>query len=166
MHHLQNQTDTKILQNSLDTYEKTSLLPRGKLSHRALINGNRIFPFSSLFLIFLTSHLFSCQRLIHISLILCSKVFYGNFQLFFLEHPMIKLQAKRFELNFLLRLSDLESNFTLTLGYLYPALKNPNQDSRLRSLHMSLVWSHCVVSYKDDLSKGINWLQKLSVGDM
>ena len=68
---------------------------------------------------------------------------------------MIKLQAKRFELNFLLRLSDLESNFTLTLGYLYPALKNPNQDSRLRSLHMSLVWS-CVVSYKDDLSKGIN----------
>ena len=79
---------------------------------------------------------------------------------------MIKLQAKRFELNFLLRLSDLESNFTLTLGYLCPALKNPNQDSRLRSLHMSLVWSHCVVSYKDDLSKGINWLQKLSVGDM
>lgn len=70
---------TKILQNSLDTYEKTSLLPRGKLSHRALINGKMISPFSSLFLIFLTSHLFSCQRLIHISLILCSKVFYGNF---------------------------------------------------------------------------------------
>ena len=37
---------------------------------------------------------------------------------------MIKLQAKRFELNFLLKLSDLQSNVTLTLGYLYPALNN------------------------------------------
>ena len=38
---------------------------------------------------------------------------------------MIKSQAKRFELNFLLKLSDLKSNFTLTLGYLNPALNNP-----------------------------------------
>ena len=37
---------------------------------------------------------------------------------------MIKLQAKRFELNFLLKFSDLKSNFTLTLGYLNPALNN------------------------------------------
>ena len=47
---------------------------------------------------------------------LCSKVFKGKFSLFLLEHPMIKLQAKRFELNFLLKFSDLKSNFTLTLG--------------------------------------------------
>ena len=40
---------------------------------------------------------------------------------------MIKLEAKRFELNFLLKLSDLKSNFTLTLGYLNPALNNPGQ---------------------------------------
>ena len=40
---------------------------------------------------------------------------------------MIKLQAKRFELNFLLKLSDLKSNFTLTLSYLNPALNNPGQ---------------------------------------
>ena len=40
---------------------------------------------------------------------------------------MIKLQAKRFELNFLLKLSDLKSNFTLTLDYLNPALNNPGQ---------------------------------------
>ena len=40
---------------------------------------------------------------------------------------MIKSQAKRFELNFLLKLSDLKSNFTLTLGYLNPALNNPGQ---------------------------------------
>ena len=37
---------------------------------------------------------------------------------------MIKLQAKRFELNFLLKFSDLKSNFTLTLGYLNPAMNN------------------------------------------
>ena len=37
---------------------------------------------------------------------------------------MIKLQAKRFELNILLKFSDLKSNFTLTLGYLNPALNN------------------------------------------
>ena len=51
----------------------------------------------------------------------------GKFSLFFLEHPMIKLQAKRFDLNFLLKLSDLKSNSTLTLGYLNPALDNPGQ---------------------------------------
>ena len=53
-----------------------------------------------------------------------SKVFLGKFSLFFLEHPMIKLQAKIFELNFLSKFSDLKSNFTLTLGYLNPALNN------------------------------------------
>ena len=48
----------------------------------------------------------------------------GKVSLFFLEHLMIKLQAKRFELNFLLTLSDLKSNFTLTLAYLNPAFNN------------------------------------------
>ena len=38
---------------------------------------------------------------------------------------MIKFQAKLFELNFPFKLSGLKSNFTLTLGYLYPALNNP-----------------------------------------
>ena len=37
---------------------------------------------------------------------------------------MIKLQAKRFDLNFLLKFSDLKSNFTLSLGYLNPVLNN------------------------------------------
>ena len=36
--------------------------------------------------------------------------------LFFLEHPMIKLQAKRFELDFLLKLSDLKSKFHANPG--------------------------------------------------
>ena len=48
---------------------------------------------------------------------------------------MIKLQAKRFELNFLLKFSDLKSNFTLTLGYLNPALNNQGQAfNELRAL--------------------------------
>ena len=47
-----------------------------------------------------------------------------NFLSRFLEHPMIKLQAKRFELNFLWKLTDLTSDSTLTLGYLNPALNN------------------------------------------
>ena len=38
---------------------------------------------------------------------------------------MIKLQAKRFELNFLLKLLDLKSNFTLTLCYLNPVFEQP-----------------------------------------
>ena len=44
---------------------------------------------------------------------------------------MIKLQEKRFELNFLFKLSDLKSNFTLTPGYLNPALNNPGLDGIL-----------------------------------
>ena len=50
---------------------------------------------------------------------------------------MIKLQAKRFELNFLLKFSDLKSNFTLTLGYRNPALNNRglgNNDRRNKIL--------------------------------
>ena len=44
---------------------------------------------------------------------------------------MIKLQEKRFELNFLFKLSDLKSNFTLTPGYLNPALNKPGLDEML-----------------------------------
>ena len=46
---------------------------------------------------------------------------------------MIKLEAKRFELNFLLKLSDLKSNLTLTLSYLNPALNNPALNNKERS---------------------------------
>ena len=44
---------------------------------------------------------------------------------------MIKLQEKRFELNFLFKLSDLKSNFTLTPSYLNPALNKPGLDGML-----------------------------------
>ena len=52
---------------------------------------------------------------------------------------MIKLQAKRFELNFLLKFSDLKSNFTLTPGYLNPALNNRGQSSKN---HWAWQWNH------------------------
>ena len=42
----------------------------------------------------------------------------------YVDHSIIKLQAKIFELNFYLKPSDLQSNFTPTMGYLNPALKN------------------------------------------
>ena len=45
-------------------------------------------------------------------------------QLFF-EHAINKLYAKRIKLNVLFKLSYLNSNFTLTLGYLNPALNKP-----------------------------------------
>ena len=62
-----------------------------------------------------------------VSIFLFSKAFQRKFSLFFLEHLMIKLQAKRFELNFLLKLSELTSNYMLTLGYLNPDLNNLGQ---------------------------------------
>ena len=43
----------------------------------------------------------------------------------FLAYPIIKLQAKRIQLNWLFKLSYLSSKFALTLGYLNPASNNP-----------------------------------------
>ena len=42
-----------------------------------------------------------------------------------MEHLIIKLLTKRILLNFPLKLPELKSDFTLTLGYLNPALNNP-----------------------------------------
>ena len=47
--------------------------------------------------------------------------------LFFLEHQIIKLWAKRTKLNLAFKLSYLICNFELTLDYLNPALNNPAQ---------------------------------------
>ena len=46
-----------------------------------------------------------------------------------MEHLIIKLLTKRILLNFPLKLPELKSDFTLTLGYLNPALNNPAQIS-------------------------------------
>ena len=43
----------------------------------------------------------------------------------FLAYPIIKLYAKRIQLNWLFKLSYLSSKFALTLGYLNPALNKP-----------------------------------------
>ena len=55
------------------------------------------------------------------------KLFEDNFLHLFSEHSINKLKTKRFKLNFFFKLSDLKSNFILTLGYLNPALNNPAQ---------------------------------------
>ena len=63
---------------------------------------------------------------------------------------MIKLEAKRFELNFLLKLSDLKSNLTLTLSYLNPALNNPAQEikNKLKLLHLMPYFLCAGTTYK------------------
>ena len=50
-----------------------------------------------------------------------------NFLRYFEEHPIINLTTERIKLNLLFKLSNLNSNFALTLGYLNPALNNPAQ---------------------------------------
>ena len=56
----------------------------------------------------------------------CSKHFLGSFSLLFLRASNHQLVDKRIKLNLLLKLSYLNSNFALTLGYLNPALNNPD----------------------------------------
>ena len=51
--------------------------------------------------------------------------------LFFEGHPVIKLSTKMVVLNFLLKLSDLKLDFTLTLSYLNQALNNQAQNSKM-----------------------------------
>jgi len=51
--------------------------------------------------------------------------FLRQFSLIFIEHRIINLLTKRMKLNLLYKLSYLNSNFALTLGYLNPALNNP-----------------------------------------
>ena len=63
-------------------------------------------------------------------LFLCSKTFKRQFSIFALEHPAIKLQAKRFELHFLdlLKLSDQKSTFRLTPGLSKLSFERPRPD--------------------------------------
>ena len=50
-----------------------------------------------------------------------------NFLVFFKEHPIINLLTKTIKLKLLSKLSFLNSNVALTLGYLNPALNNSAQ---------------------------------------
>ena len=48
--------------------------------------------------------------------------------MFYLKRQIVILLTKRIRLNFLSKLLDLKSDYTLTLGYLNPALNNPALD--------------------------------------
>ena len=78
---------------------------------------------------------------IQVAQFLCSRTFFRSFTLFFLEHSIIKLDTKWIKLNFLLKLSDLKSNFTLTLGYLNPALNNLTLINNGQNLNMVFLWA-------------------------
>ena len=64
-------------------------------------------------------------NLTQVSFSFVQKHFLGQFSLIFIEHRIIILLTKRTKLNLLYKLSYLNSNFALTLGYLNPALNNP-----------------------------------------
>ena len=65
--------------------------------------------------------------------------------MFFLEHPIIIFKTKTIRLNFLLKLSDLNSDFILTLGYLNLALNNPAQISFVNLSNTAAPFSFAVV---------------------
>ena len=58
--------------------------------------------------------------------------------LFLLGHPIIKLWSKGMVLNFLVKLPNLKSDFTLTLGYLNPTLNNLVLDDKFAQLHTQM----------------------------
>ena len=91
------------------------------------------------------------QILIWVSLFLYSKAFLGKFSVSFSKHQIVILQTKRIRLNFLLKLLDLKSDFTLTLGYLNPALNNPALLTQEHSRKTALVYEieekiNCIIS--------------------
>ena len=49
---------------------------------------------------------------------LFKRIFSDNFLCYFEKHPIINLLTKRIEVNLLFKLSYLNSNFALTVGYL------------------------------------------------
>ena len=71
-------------------------------------------------------------NLTRVSFSFVQKHFLGQFFLIFIAHRIINLLTKRIKLNLLYKLSYLNSNFALTLGYLNPALNNPAQMSLKR----------------------------------
>ena len=64
-------------------------------------------------------------NLTQVSFSFVQKHFLGQFSLIFIEYQIINLLTKRTKPNLLYKLSYLNSNFALTLGYLNPALNNP-----------------------------------------
>ena len=57
-------------------------------------------------------------NLTHVSFPFSQKHFLGQFSLIFIKHRIINLLTKRTKLNIVYKLSYLNSNFALTLGYL------------------------------------------------
>ena len=67
-------------------------------------------------------------NLTRVSFPFAQKHFLGQFSLIYIEHRIVNLVTKRTKLNLVYKLSYLNSNFALTLGYLNPALNNPARD--------------------------------------
>ena len=72
-------------------------------------------------------------NLTRVSFSFVQKNFSVNFLCYFEKHSIINLLTKRIEVNLLFKLSYLNSNFALTLGYLNPALNDPAQSLNCHS---------------------------------
>ena len=77
-------------------------------------------------------------NLTRVSFLMFKSIFLDNFLCCFWEHLIINLLTKRIKLNLLFKLSYLNSNFALTLGYFNPALNNPAlMYQRITGLHFN-----------------------------
>ena len=72
-------------------------------------------------------------NLTRVSFSVVQKHFLGQFSLLFLRASNHQLVDKRIKLKLFFKLSNLNSNFALTLGYLNPALNNPAQDNNVQN---------------------------------
>ena len=77
---------------------------------------------------------------------LLKSLFQIIFVLFLLGHPIMKLWSKQILLNFLLKLSNLKSYFTLTLSYCNPAWNNLAVENILPKVELFLLLLNFMVS--------------------
>ena len=77
---------------------------------------------------------------------LLKSLFQIIFVLFLLGHPIMKLWSKQIPLNFLLKLSNLKSYFTLTLSYCNPAWNNLAVENVLPKVELFLSLLNFMVS--------------------
>ena len=80
------------------------------------------------------------------SIPLLKSLFQIIFVLFLLGHPIMKLWSKQILLNFLIKLSNLKSYFTLTLSYCNPAWNNLAVENILPKVELFLLLLNFMVS--------------------
>ena len=83
-------------------------------------------------------------NLTRVSFSFVQSIFFNNFLCYSWEHPIINLLTERVKLKLLFKLSNLNSNFALTLGYLNPTFNNPAlaTNNFWRSREILVLWRY------------------------